>query len=126
MLTSLARLCILALLAQLGYTADLTLVLPHTLRSGETPWLQVKVGPIPRGEEIEIATTAGRFLGVISPFGIRKGRDAGTYTIPLPVDAISGDRVSLRLSINTPGQAQRAPTKDEVKGVILKIAGPAR
>lgn len=99
-----------------------TLVLPNALRPGETAWLEVKVGVIARGAEIEIATTSGRLIGVISPFAVRAGNEAGTYTLPLPPEAISKDRVSLRLSLRYSGSS-RAPTLQEVQSVRVRIAG---
>lgn len=99
-----------------------TLVLPNALRPGETAWLEVKVGVIARGAEIEIATTSGRVIGVISPFAVRAGNEAGTYTLPLPPEAISNDRVSLRLSLRYSGNS-RAPTLQEVQSVHVKIGG---
>jgi len=120
----------LALFAQLVWADSssrlVTLTIPHAIRAGDTAWLEVKVGVIARGEEIEIATAAGRFLGVISPFGIHSGREAGAYTIPLPSDAITDDRISLRLSLDRSGRAQRAPTTDELKSIRVKIVDAAR
>src|ERR1700678_4314753 len=98
-LVALAFFAFVVLDANAGAGREVTLTLPHALRSGETAWLEVEVGTIERGEEIDIVTTSGRPLGVISPFGIRQGQQAGTYTVPLPTDAIAGDRVSLRLSL---------------------------
>lgn len=98
-----------------------TLTLPHALAAGETMFVELKVGAIERGAEIEVATTSGRFLGVVSPFGIRSGQDAGTYTVPIPADAISDSRVSLRLILTHYRQAKRAPTMKEVTAVRLKI-----
>jgi len=98
-----------------------TVDLPKTPGTGEMVWIELKVGIIERGAEIEIMTTAGQSLGVISPFGIRSGDKAGTYTVPLPPDAISNDRVKLRLILNQYGHAKRAPTAKEVKGIRLKI-----
>lgn len=97
-----------------------TLVLPHALHLGETALLEVKVGVIARGAEIAISTTSGRLLGVVSPFGIRAGSQAGTYTIPLPSDSISNGRITVHLSLNY-YHAQRAPTREEVKSVRVKI-----
>ena len=103
----------------------LCLVLPHALREGESAWLRVTVGVIQRGAEIEITTPSGRSLGTISPYGIRPGREAGTYTVPLPADAISGRRVPLLLSLRANGK-QRAPTAKEVKRVRVEVrAGKA-
>jgi propanediol utilization protein len=113
-----------ALLAQPASAAAgrvVTLVLPHTLAAGETAWIELKLGVTERGAEIEIATTAGQSLGVISPFGIRSGDEAGTYTVPVPADAISGDHVSLRLTLNQYGHAKRAPTAKEVVDIRVKI-----
>jgi hypothetical protein len=124
----LAILALFALLAQATSTAAgrvVTLVLPHALRTGETAWIEVKVGAIERGMEIEITTTAGRSLGVISPYGVRSGREAGTYTVPLPADAISDDRVALRVLLNHDGH-QRAPTAKEVKSIRVKVMPAGR
>ncbi|MGB7845198.1 MAG: hypothetical protein WBL63_06255 [Candidatus Acidiferrum sp.] len=120
-LTALAFFALLAQPACAAVGRVVTLVLPHPLHAGDTAWIELKVGAIERGAEIEIATTEGRTLGVISPFGIPSGHQAGTYTIPLPADAISNDRVSLRLTLNQHGHAQRAPTAKEVKSIRVKI-----
>lgn len=118
----------LALLALTGHAAsaqDLTLVLPHPLRTGETAWLQVQLGPIGRGQEVDVTTAAGQELGAISPFGVRVGQDAGTYTLPLPTDAIRDGRVSVRLSLTGTGAAPRTPTAQEVLGVKLIVTSAA-
>lgn len=120
-LTALAFVIFLAQYTHGEAGRDVTLTLPHALRVGEAAWLEIDVGPLARGDEIDITTTSGRSLGTISPYGIRSGQAAGTYTVPLPADAIAGDRVSLRLTLG-----QRAPTLDEVKSVRLKISGATR
>lgn len=109
-----------AFLMQSGTGRIETLVLPHALRSGETAWLEVKVGAIPHGAEIEVTTTEGHLLGVISPFGIRPRKPAGTYTLPLPAEAISNGRVSVRISLNY-AHKQRAPSRKEVKKIRLRV-----
>jgi len=112
------------LLAHVALSTDgqtLTLVLPHPLRPGETAWLELTLGAIERGTEIEVSTAGGRFLGVISPFGIRSNQQAGTYTIPLPLDVFQNSRVSLQLSVDQGGHMPRTPTATEVKSVRLKI-----
>jgi hypothetical protein len=121
----LAALAFFTVLAQPSSGRIETLVLPHALHTGETALLEVKVGVIARGSEIELATTSGQPLGVISPYGIRSGNQAGTYTVPLPADAISNGRVSVRLSLRQ-GGSQRAPTREEVKSISVKIAGPGK
>jgi hypothetical protein len=97
-----------------------TLILPHAMRSGETASLVVKVGIIQHGAEIEITTASGRLVGVISPYGLRAGHEAGTYTLPLPAEAISRRRVCVLLSIHANGK-QRAPTMEEVTRVRVAI-----
>lgn len=83
---------------------EMTLTLPHALRAGETVWLLVEVGAIGR-EQIELATQDGRPLGTISPFGIRSGQVAGTYSVPVPADALKDGRLALRLSLTQGGGA---------------------
>lgn len=117
-----------ALLVQTIYPTPgrvINLVLPRTLSANEVVWIELKLGAIGRGAEIEIETKSGKTLGVVSPHGIRSGDEAGTYTIPLPHDAIFNKRVSLRLTL-TQGRAKRAPTTKEVKSVRLKITSPVR
>lgn len=97
-----------------------TLALPHSLRAGERAWLEIQLGPLSRGARIEVQTKSGRLLGVISPYGIRRGNEAGTYTVPVPADAISDDHISVRLVLSY-YESQRAPTLQEVKSVRVTI-----
>jgi hypothetical protein len=118
-----------ALLAQSACGADagkVSLRLPHKLQEGEQAWLEVRLGVVDRGETVAFTTPDGKPLGVISPFGIRAGEAAGAYTVPLPANALSGDRLELRIWLRHPGKQQRAPTADEVKSIDLKISNPAR
>ena len=101
-----------------------TLILPHALRAGESASLEIQVGQVSHGTEIEVETTSGRLLGVISPFGIRSGNEAGTYTVPVPVDAISNNQISVRLLLKY-YHSQRAPTRKEVKSVRIRISDEA-
>jgi hypothetical protein len=103
---------------------SMMLELPRPLAAGETAFIEVQVGPIGRGRTIEVTTAAGQPLGVVSPFGVRTGQDAGTYPLPVPKDAIRDGRLSIRLTISQPSGASRAPTADEVRGVKLGV-GPA-
>jgi hypothetical protein len=105
---------------QISDAREMTLVLPHALRKGETAWLLVKVGAIGR-DQIQIMTQDGRPLGTISQFGIRSGKPAGTYTVPVPAEALSNGRLALRLSMMQSGRAPRAPTIREVKSLRLLI-----
>lgn len=123
-----ATLAALGFLALSGVTMadDMTLALPRPLQAGETVWIEVQVGPIARGREIDVMTTSGQMLGTISPFGVRPGQDAGTYTLPVPRDAVRDGRLSLRLTISQVGKEPRAVTKREVRGVKLVIGGALR
>jgi hypothetical protein len=105
---------------------SMTLELPRPLAANETAFIEVRVGPIGRGRTIEVTTASGQPLGVVSPFGVRTGQDAGTYPLPVPKDAIRDGRLSIRLSISQPGGAPRAPTTEEVRGVKLGVGGGAR
>jgi hypothetical protein len=98
-----------------------TLALPHALRAGETAWLELTVGPLQRGMQIEIATTAGRPLGTVSPYGARASRTAGTYSVPVPTDAIARGRISVRVSVDRDGDPPRAPTRKEVQRLRMRI-----
>jgi hypothetical protein len=104
----------------------MTLDLPRALAAGETAFVEVQVGPIGRGRTIEVTTAAGQPLGVVSPFGVRTGQDAGTYPLPVPTDAIRDGRLSIRLAISQPGGSSRAPTADEVRSVKLGVGGGTR
>jgi hypothetical protein len=61
---------------------SMTLVLPRALAADEIAWIEIQVGPIGGGQEISVTTASGEPLGVVSPFGIRAGQDAGTYSLP--------------------------------------------
>jgi hypothetical protein len=128
-----AALALFTLLAQSENPApdEMTLALPHPLRAGESAWIEVQVGPIGRGREIDVTTAAGQELGVISPIGVRTGQNAGTYTLPVPGLPVPGDtirdgRVSVRLTITQSGEPPRAPTTQEVRSVRLSVAGASR
>ena len=127
-----AALALLALVAPHGTAAEvqraereIVLTLPRPIGAGETAFIEMQVGAVRSGQTIEIATAAGRSLGVISPFGARIGQDAGTYTVPVSADAIRDGRIAIRLTIRQ-GDATRAPTTEEVRGMKLSIVGTGR
>lgn len=97
--------------------------LEHALQAGDTAYIEVQVGAIGPGQEIEIATPGGRTLGVISPHGIRAGRAAGTYTLPVPADAFCHGRLKITLMITRSDAAPRVPDADEVRAVRLVVDG---
>jgi hypothetical protein len=100
---------------------DRTLTLPQPLHAGDTAFIEVTLGVIGPGHEIEITTPDGRTLGVISPHGIRAGHGAGSYTLPLPADAICHGRVAVTLRVTRSDAAPRIPTADEVRGVRVVV-----
>ena len=102
---------------------DRTLTLPQPLQSGDTAFIEVTLGVIGPGQEIEITTSGGRTLGVISPHAIRAGNAAGTYTLPLPADAICHGRVAITLRVTRSDAKARMPTADEVRGVRVVVNG---
>ena len=105
---------------QTGDAREITLALPHPLRKGETAWLLVEVGAIGH-DQIQLTTQDGRPLGTISPFGVRSGQAAGTYTVPVPAEVLHNGRLALRLSVMHSGLAQQAPATEEVKSLRLLI-----
>jgi hypothetical protein len=102
---------------------EVELVLPRALETSETVVVEVRLGMLPRGMEIEVSTPSGRELGVISPHGVPTGNEAGTYTLPIPPEVFTKGHAAIRLAINQPNRTRRAPTEDEVKSVRVKIAG---
>jgi hypothetical protein len=104
-----------------GSAREMMLNLPRPLAAGETAFIEVALGALARGQSVEV-TAAGRSLGVIAPFGMRAGQDSGSYTLPVPPDAIRDGGVALRLTVRQ-GDTARAPTTSEVRGVKLSIVG---
>lgn len=123
-----AALALLALLAPQRSAAEaqgareMVLNLPRPIGVGETAFIEVEIGALGRGQSVEIATAEGRSLGAISPFGVLAGQNTGTYTVPVPPDAIRDGRIALRFTI-TQGDASRPATTEEVRGVRLSIVG---
>ncbi|KRB07157.1 hypothetical protein [Lysobacter sp. Root690] len=112
------------LLAQGGCVASggvRTLTLPRALDAADRVYLEVRLGALASGQEIELSTDRGRRLGVISPHAIRPGREAGTYTVPLPADAIRDGGVRIRLITTPAGGAARDANVDEVREVRLIV-----
>ncbi len=95
------------------------LALPRAVAAHEAVWLQIRVGALPRGARLRVSTSDGVPVGTISPFGVRGGQAAGSYTIPLPKSAIANGRVRLQLEIEEPGTTARAPRPAEVENVDL-------
>lgn len=110
--------------ARLDGNGETTLTLPHPLRQGEAIVLAVTVGRISRGQTVEIATADGRPIGTAAPFGPQRGQAAGTFTIPVPGDAVRDGRLGLRLHVTSHDAPPRPPTVEEVPELRLSIIGP--
>jgi len=104
---------------------DKTLVLSRALKAGEIAVIEVQVGSIARGQEIHVTTASGRELGVISPYGVRSGHAAGTYPIPVPADAVAGQRLTVHLTVTGNGAVPQAPTPQQVRSVEVVIGDSA-
>ena len=102
------------------------LVLPRSLNKDEGVAVQLKLGVIERGAVIQVKTISGKTVGTISPYGIRSGNEAGTYTISVPTEEISNNRLSLRITLNSHGSGKRAPTTQELRSVKLNIVPSGR
>lgn len=96
------------------------LVLPRDLGPDDAVVLELKLGVIASGAEIEVQTKSGRTLGAISPHGVRAGSEAGTYSIPVPPEVIDNKRISIRV-IHSFQDRKRAPTNKELKSVRVNI-----
>lgn len=122
-MTALALVALLAQSVEVPAGRVVTLTLPHVLRAGESAWIEVELGILARGQQIVVTTVDGRLLGHVAHYGNARGKAGSVYPVPLPVEAISNGRVSLRLSVQR-GDSRRAPTRSELKSVRLRI-GPA-
>ena len=109
----------------LGHSADgsaarrVSLTLPHPPATGESVCLKVEVGEIGHNQ-VHVTTSSGRELGTISTYGVRSGRPAGTYTLPVPADAMSDNHLTVLLTV-IEGETERPATLREVKAVSLAI-----
>ena len=103
---------------------DMVLAPPHPPQQGEAAILALTLGPLTRGQTVEVATADGMPIGAAAPFGPQRGQGAGTVTIPVPAGALRDGRLALRLRITTHDGRSRPPTADEVKEIRLSIIGP--
>jgi hypothetical protein len=120
----LAACALIALLAQ-GASVPATaapatvLTLPRPPAAQEAVWLSVRVGVLQRGARVLVLSDEGALLGAISPFAIPPGKEAGTYTIPLPENSVRDGRVVVRLVVEEREHATRPATGGEVEDVGL-------
>ena len=121
MLAACALIALLAQGASVPATAAPTtvLTLPRPPAAQEAVWLSVRVGVLQRGARVLVFSDEGTLLGAISPFAIPPGHEAGTYTIPLPENAVRDGRVVVRLVVEDRKHAARPATGGEVEDVGL-------
>jgi propanediol utilization protein len=113
-----AALLSLVLVAQVAWSAEAsrTVTLTPSGKPGGVAFLVVTLGALPSGGDVEITSTDGKMLGSLSPFAVRAGTEAGTYSVPLPAGVVHDGRVTVHLSVHG-GDTVRAPTADEVKSI---------
>ena len=100
---------------------DVDVKLPRPLQPSETVFVEIEVGSLARGEEIELRTASGKQLGTISPYDVRGGRASGTYIFPAPPDLFTDGHLTIRLFLSDVNHSQRPPSTNEVKSVRAKI-----
>jgi hypothetical protein len=96
-----------------------TLSLPQPPVHGETVVLTVQLGAIGH-DQVHITTAGGRELGTISGYGLKAGRPAGSYAVPVPADAVTDGHVTVVFSM-IEGNTERAATQEEVKDVKITV-----
>lgn len=105
---------------------NINVPVPKSIAEADNVVLEVKIGTLPKGAEIEINTADGRFLGVISPFGSSpQETDAvATYVIPLPRDLTGEKRLNLLFKFSGAVYSRRAPTSRDIRSVKIKAVPP--
>ena len=103
---------------------DITLHLPHPPAPGESIWLKLKVGEIGRSQ-LHVTTPDGRELGTIGTYGVKAGRAAGVYMLPIPPDVAVRGHLTVRLTVLS-GYTARAATRQEVPEVRLSMHRDAK
>lgn len=66
---------------------------------GRTAFVVVTLGAVPPGTQIDVDVVGGRRIGRISPFAIRPGNAAGTYSLPFTVEEGEARAPAFRLSL---------------------------
>src|ERR1044072_6252994 len=126
MQTLFATLFAFALLVQTASAPGrvVNLVLPRDMTTDDRLAVELKLGVLQRGDVIRVESMSGKLLGAISPYGLRSGEEAGTYTVPVPAELVSNKRVSLRIVLDHDSRSNAAPAKRVLSNVRLQIAPP--
>jgi len=96
---------------------ELALVRPPS--ANEAVGLELHVGPLPPGARLRVVGGSGEVLGAVTPYGVSRAAEGGSYTVMVPDTAIVDGRVRFRLIIEAPNAAPRAPGLAEVEKVTL-------
>ena len=99
----------------------LTLALPRTPAPGEAIRVRVNAGVLPHGARIIVRTVTGKIAGTVAPYGVASGQEAGTYTIPIPAEAVSNGKLSLTFELKDRHGHVRAATQNEVLGAEVVL-----
>ena len=89
-------------------------------------FLEVEVGALPAGRQVDVTTPSGVPIGTIAPFGAAARGSGGVYALPVPAGAIQDRTLSVRVTIIGGGEPARAPTTTEVTNLKLLTPDLAR
>ncbi len=92
---------------------------PRADAAGRAWVLEIGLGVLGAGAQVEVNAASGEPLGTISPHGPRAGRAVGSYSLPVPADAVRGGRLALRITVLDAAGRARAPAAGEVISVRL-------
>jgi hypothetical protein len=106
--------------AHIAIGRPIAVPITRPLASGETAFLEVVVGELEHGVEIDVRREDGRLIGVISPFGARSSKAGGTYSIPIPAELLVGTSLALVFVVEKQGCPNRPPTRKEIPNVRLR------
>lgn len=96
------------------------LAAPTPAAQAESVPVQISVGSLPKGGRLIVMTKSGKVVGALAPFPAGASRMTGTVAVP--GSAIVNGRLQLRLQVEAPGVAARAPLPGEVEN--LKVEQP--
>lgn len=89
---------------------------------GQTAFVVVTLGAVPPGTLIDVELEGGRRIGRISPFAIRPGHAAGTYSLPFTVGEGEIKAPAIRLGIPGADGGSTPPPPGWVTELRLLIA----
>jgi len=103
-----------------------SLPLPRLPGADERVLIEVRLGRFNAGQELVLRGADGRLIGSVSPHGIRHRAASGSYSVPVPDDALTGARrksmLRVSLRVERAGAASRAPRAEEVLMLRAVIA----